>query len=129
MLNIKDGYKDSRWAALPKMDSWTLPDFDSLKFNVDGATRGSLSPAGIGGVLRAHNGKVLFSFSSYVGHLCAETAEVMAILRACQLCASQPNLIAKNIFVISDSSSEVAWVNDSDIRNLHHLNFILEIRH
>ncbi|KAK4849268.1 hypothetical protein QYF36_023034 [Acer negundo] len=30
---------------------------------------------------------------------------------------------------ISDSSSVVAWVNDSDIGNLRHLNFILEIRH
>ncbi|KAK0590390.1 hypothetical protein LWI29_026415 [Acer saccharum] len=90
LLNIKDCCKDSKRAAAPKLESWIPPDLDHLKFNVDGAARGSPGPAGIGGVLRNLKGKVLCSFSSFQGHQYADYVEIVAILRACQLCASGP---------------------------------------
>lgn len=40
---------------------------DYLKSNVDGAACGKLGPVGIGGVLRNHNGEVLYMFSKHVG--------------------------------------------------------------
>ena len=42
--------------------SWCSPTIGVLKFNVDGAAQGKLGLAGIGGVLRNHQGKVLYMF-------------------------------------------------------------------
>ncbi|KAH1123344.1 hypothetical protein J1N35_006504 [Gossypium stocksii] len=39
--------------------AWIPPDAGSLKFNVDGASRGNPKRAGCGGVLRDDNGKLL----------------------------------------------------------------------
>ena len=63
-----------------------------------------------------------------MGQLSADSVELLAILRACQLCASQLILTAKNIVIISDSSSVVSWVNDTGVGNLYHLDYIMEIR-
>lgn len=46
--------------------SWSPPDHGSLMFNVDGAARGKLEPAGIGCVLRNEKGKLLFMFPKHV---------------------------------------------------------------
>ena len=46
---------------------WCLPLEGVLKFNVDGASRGKLGPAGIGGVLHNFKGGVLISFSNPIG--------------------------------------------------------------
>ena len=44
---------------------WNPPDLYTLKWNVDGSSKGKLGPAGIGGVLRDHNGIAMgFVFQS-----------------------------------------------------------------
>ena len=53
-----------------------------FKFNVDGAVRGKLGMAEIGGVLRNSRGEVLFMFSKHVGVCDSIEAEVLAILEA-----------------------------------------------
>ena len=88
--------------------NWIPPPIDSLIFNVDGSARGSPGQAGIGGVLRDHRRKVLCLFSTNVGIQDAITAKVLAIARACELCASRPELGAKNIVVVSDSKVAVS---------------------
>ena len=128
VLNIRDCCKDAKPPKTTKKDSWIPPDFNSLKFNVDGSARDSLGLAGIGGVLRDFKGKVLCTFSSYVGLQIPVTAEITAVLKACQLCASLTTLSSNNIVIISDTKAVVSWVNDVGMGNLDHINYILEIR-
>ena len=78
--------------------------------------------------MRDFKGKVLCTFSSFVGNQLPVTAEVMVVLRACQFCALLTAISPKNIFIISDSKVVVSWVNDVGIGNLAHLNYIMEIR-
>jgi len=65
-----------------------LPTND-FTFNVDGSVRVELGTAGIGGILCNTKGEVLCSFSAYVGNLDATTNELLAILKACNLCQSK----------------------------------------
>ena len=44
-----------------KIKDWSPPLNDSLKFNVDGSSRGKPGHSGIGGVLRDGNGKSFVS--------------------------------------------------------------------
>ena len=53
-----------------------------FKFNVDEAAPGKPGPAGIGGVLRNHKGKILHMFSKNVGGKDSTEAEILAILEA-----------------------------------------------
>ncbi|KAE8693020.1 hypothetical protein F3Y22_tig00110819pilonHSYRG00174 [Hibiscus syriacus] len=48
---------------------WSKPPSGFLKFNVDGAVRGSFGAAGVGGILRDHKGKILAEFSKRAGFL------------------------------------------------------------
>lgn len=47
-------------------ERWSPPPRGILKFNVYGAARGKPGTAGIGSVLRNHDGHILLSFSSFV---------------------------------------------------------------
>ncbi|KAK2653938.1 hypothetical protein Ddye_013794 [Dipteronia dyeriana] len=86
----------------PKKGNWIHPESETLLFNVDGSTKGSPGFAGIGGVLRDQNGKVFCSFSLYVGWQEAVMAEILAIAKACDLCASKPQLKDRKIVISSD---------------------------
>ena len=101
---------------------------NALKLNVDGSAKGNPGHAGIGGVLRDSKGKVLGSFSRYIGVNDANSAESMAIHQACVLCADSPSLIGKQILICSDSKVAVNWVNGSGFGSLKHLNLIYDIR-
>ena len=59
--------------------------------------------AGIGGVLRDSEGKILCFFCSFIGTHDSNVAEIMAIHKACELCASKPSLIGRNIIVAGES--------------------------
>ncbi|KAK3199586.1 hypothetical protein Dsin_023001 [Dipteronia sinensis] len=72
---------------------------DTLKFNVDGSSRGKPGPSGIGGVLRDSNGKVLCLYSYYMGILDSNVAELLAIKRAVELCFSNIELKSHDIVV------------------------------
>ena len=76
---------------------------EALKFNVDGSSRGVSGTVGIGGVLRNSKGKVLCLFSAYVGFQDAISTEVLAIQKACSLCASSASLFGKETAIVSDS--------------------------
>ncbi|KAK3206879.1 hypothetical protein Dsin_020925 [Dipteronia sinensis] len=93
LLNLKECCCKVKKAKKSKLKDWIPHDLNTLKFNVDGSARGSPGPAGMGGVLRDSNGKVLFLFSSYVGNQDAGTAEIMAIHRPCDLCYNNEHLI------------------------------------
>ena len=102
---------------------------DGLKFNVDGSARGKPGPAGIGGVLRISDGKILCLFSTYVGIKDSNTAEILALHRACDLCSSNASLKGRDVVFASDSKTEVSWVNNtSSIGSFKHVNLIYEIR-
>lgn len=54
----------------------------SIKVNMDGAAHRKSGPAGIGDVLRNHNGEVLNVFSKHVGVKNSNELEILAILEA-----------------------------------------------
>ena len=66
MLNLKDRCVEMYVLKVPKFKVWCPPNPDSLKFNVDGSTKDG--QAGIRGVLRDQNEKVLCTFSANVGN-------------------------------------------------------------
>ncbi|KAK3219351.1 hypothetical protein Dsin_013321 [Dipteronia sinensis] len=107
------------------MDS---PDDRCFKVNVDGSARGSLGQAGIRDVLRDHKGKVLCIFSANIGIQDAVTAEIQALARACDLCASKPELEGKNIVFVSYSKVVVSRINSNGFGNLKHHQLIYDIR-
>ncbi|KAK1566962.1 hypothetical protein Q3G72_006656 [Acer saccharum] len=84
--------------------------------------------AGIGGVLRNSLGGIVCSFSTPVEVLEVSTVELLAIHKACALCASRSDFIGENISIRSDSRSAVSWVNDKDFGNLRSWELIVDIR-
>ncbi|KAK8578736.1 hypothetical protein V6N12_069080 [Hibiscus sabdariffa] len=73
---------------------WCPPTLDPLKFNVDGAVKGSFGAAGVGGILRDHFGKVLASFSVLVGKMDATSAEIAIIKEANRIFLSNPKWLS-----------------------------------
>ena len=67
LLNFKDVCVEVNKKKISRVEDWIPPLADSLKFNVDGSSRGKPGPSGIGGVLRDSCGKILCLFSFSVG--------------------------------------------------------------
>ncbi|KAK3219540.1 hypothetical protein Dsin_013510 [Dipteronia sinensis] len=128
LLNLKESCSEVRQSKTLRLEDWVPPPFDSLKFNVDGSARGTPGPAGIGGVLRDYTGRLLCTFSNHIGIQDANTAEILAIARACELCVSRPELKDRDIAIVSDSKVAVSWVNNDEIGSLKHLQVIYDIR-
>ncbi|KAK3199188.1 hypothetical protein Dsin_022603 [Dipteronia sinensis] len=91
--------------------------------------RGSPGPAGIGGVLKDSNDRVLCVFSNFLGNQDSNTAELLAIQRACEIIATNQSLVDCNISIVSDSKVAVSWVNDSGFGSIKHVNSIYDIQH
>ncbi|KAK1564862.1 hypothetical protein Q3G72_013377 [Acer saccharum] len=87
LLNIQVSCSSSKHRKQIFNKWWQPPSPSAMKFNVDGSSRGNPGNAGIGGVLRDCLGKVLGLFSLHIGYKDAISAEVSAILKACELCA------------------------------------------
>ncbi|KAK3229324.1 hypothetical protein Dsin_001205 [Dipteronia sinensis] len=128
LLNIADHCTDSKKRKFPNRLEWFPPNKDVLKFNVDGAARETVGPAGIGGVLRNYQGKVCCIFSEHIGIHDAITAEVWAIARACEIIKNRPELSGKTIVIVSDSQVAVSWINDDDRGSSVHTQTITDIR-
>lgn len=79
-----------------------------LKFNVDGATRGKPSSAGIGGVLRDDRGAILCLFSKGVRIRYSNKAKVLAILEALRIFSQS---FHRSLIAESDSSNAITWVS------------------
>ncbi|KAK4858633.1 hypothetical protein QYF36_019664 [Acer negundo] len=54
--------------------------------------------------------------------------EILALARACELCAANPTLSGKNIEFISDLQVAISWVNDNGIGSMKHVQYIYDIR-
>ncbi|KAK3213218.1 hypothetical protein Dsin_017924 [Dipteronia sinensis] len=128
LLNLKDRCEKVKPMKRINVETWIPPIMDMLKFNVDGSARGSPSPPGIKGVLRDSQGRVLCLFSFHIGKQYSNTVEIRAIRKAVEICASNNDLIGRNIIIISDSKTTVLWVNNEDFGNLDHVDRIYEIR-
>ncbi|KAK3200035.1 hypothetical protein Dsin_012678 [Dipteronia sinensis] len=108
---------------------WFPPYINGLKFNVDGSSRGKPGPAGIGGVLRNSNCKILCLFSSHVGIEDSNMTEIMAMHKAFELCALRSVLVDRDIVIVIDSMVSVTWVNITEgFGSLKHVNLIYNIR-
>ncbi|KAK2636977.1 hypothetical protein Ddye_031769 [Dipteronia dyeriana] len=58
----------------------------------------------------------------------AITAEFFAIARACELCLSKPELVGKQIMIVSDSQTAVSWITNDGCVNIEHAQTIVGIR-
>ncbi|KAK3198650.1 hypothetical protein Dsin_022065 [Dipteronia sinensis] len=106
---------------------------DLIKFRVSVVVqtlreRGDPGRAGIGGVLRDSSRKVLCQFSIFMGYLDVEAAEIVAIQKVVNLCASKPSFSGRKIEVVSDSKAAVAWVNEAGFGNIKLIEAIYDIR-
>ncbi|KAK2652025.1 hypothetical protein Ddye_011881 [Dipteronia dyeriana] len=128
LLNIKDLCIDPRNKKIRQIRGWIPPVKDSLKFKVDGSSKGNLSPVGIGGVLRDSKGAVISMFSQFVGNCDSNTVEILAIKRAMELCSSNSSLVNREIVIVSYSKPAVAWINKGDFGNVKHVKIIHDIR-
>ena len=78
--------------------------------------------------MRNSAGKVLCLFSCYVGVQNANTAEILAILKACKMCLSREDLGDKEIILVSDSKVAVSWVLGEGIGNIDNWEYIVDIK-
>ncbi|KAL6527395.1 hypothetical protein OROGR_016485 [Orobanche gracilis] len=90
--------------------SWQPPPHNVLKWNVDGSSNGKPGNAGIGGVLRDHNGLILCKFAASVGIKDSNEAEFLAIIFAVETSLKQPRSMEKDLIIESDSSNAVSWI-------------------
>ncbi|KAK3219226.1 hypothetical protein Dsin_013196 [Dipteronia sinensis] len=91
--------------------------------------KGKPGSAGIGGVLRNSNGKTICLFSLSVDIQDSNATEILAILKACELCTSNHTLANCNIQIASDSMVAVSWANSKeDLGSILHLGTISDIR-
>ncbi|KAK3211066.1 hypothetical protein Dsin_015772 [Dipteronia sinensis] len=108
-------------------EEWISQCVEVLKFNIDGSARDKPGPAGIGGVLRDHKGKVCYSFSFFIGIQDSNTAELMAIEKACILIVTNPSLKGLTIDIVSDSKTAVLWINSEGHGSFKHVNTVYDI--
>ncbi|KAK0581788.1 hypothetical protein LWI29_018005 [Acer saccharum] len=129
LLNVKESCVSKAISRKLTPEIWSPPTGNNLKFNVDGTTRGKPGPTGIVGVLGNSQGRILCLFSAFVGSHDSNADEVMAIHKACVLCASNHLLTGRNIEFASDSLMAVSWINNASvIGNLKLINIIYDIR-
>lgn len=89
--------------------SWTPPDHDSIKVNVDGSY--SPSSSGIGGVFRDHRASLLH-FSKQVEAISAIHTEVLAIREGILIAAACRWYNLAHFQFESDSCNAVSWIRD-----------------
>ncbi|KAK3211007.1 hypothetical protein Dsin_015713 [Dipteronia sinensis] len=128
LRNVHELCVDHKKMKKSILADWIPPRANTLKFNVDGSVRGKPGPAGIGGVLRDSNGKVLCLFSQFVGILDSNAAELWAIKNVVDLCLSSEQVQGREITVVSDSRVAVSWINKGDFGDMEDSNTILDIR-
>ncbi|KAL0458988.1 UNVERIFIED_CONTAM: putative ribonuclease H protein [Sesamum latifolium] len=99
---------------------WNKPPDNWLNLNTDGAAKGNPGPAGAGGLLRDHFGRIIFAFQEPLGTCSNVQAELKAILRGLQICKDKNlhkiwiEVDALNVIKILENPCQEAW-------NLQHL--------
>ena len=91
---------------------WAPPPAGFFKWNVDASLSVSLSLSAVGGVLRDSNGCFKCLFSSPIPCIEINSAEILAIFRACKISMSSEILKGQNLIIESDSINAVRWCND-----------------
>ncbi|KAK9011756.1 hypothetical protein V6N11_039838 [Hibiscus sabdariffa] len=99
-------YPPSKWISL---------ELEVLKFNIDGVVSGSFGPAGIGGVLKNHEGKMLCYFSKNVGIIDALTAKLLAIKETGILFKSSKRVQSHRLLVEYDSNNVVHYIKNAHL--------------
>ena len=79
------------------------PLIESLKFNVDGSSKGKPGLAGIGGVLRDYSGKVKAIFSKAIGLTDSNVAELLAVSKALRIFLSSKCISSHKLIIENDS--------------------------
>ena len=111
MLNIQSSCVSFNKSHVKTFSQFWQPSSPfALRFNVDGSSHGNPGDAGIGGVLRECNGKILGLFSTHISVAETINAEIHAIFKACEMCVMTAELRRKPIFIVSDSKIVVSWV-------------------
>ncbi|KAK3200760.1 hypothetical protein Dsin_024175 [Dipteronia sinensis] len=128
LLNIREASIDSKPMKKIYPAVWQPPNDGSLKFNVDGSARGCPGMAGMGGVLRNHCGRVLGLFSIHVGIQDSNSAEILAIHKACELCVTNPVFQSVEVIIVSDSMVAILWINVAGFGSLEHVRTIDDVR-
>ncbi|KAK3199575.1 hypothetical protein Dsin_022990 [Dipteronia sinensis] len=113
---------------MSRVGSWKPIYDNALCFKVDGSAVGSSGKAGIGGVLTDSNGIKLCLFSQFVGFMDSISAELLAILRACDILASDSTLSIRKVIILSDSKVVVSWINDDNFGSINHIEVLYDIR-
>ncbi|KAK2644270.1 hypothetical protein Ddye_019465 [Dipteronia dyeriana] len=124
LLNIKELCVDGKSIKKIRRADWIPPTNSDFKFNEDGSILGNLGPVGIGGVLRNCDGKLLCMFSCYIG---INSAELVAIHKACALCVFTPSFVNRNIEIVSDSIMVVSLINGEGVGSINHVDLIYDI--
>ncbi|KAK3210686.1 hypothetical protein Dsin_015392 [Dipteronia sinensis] len=75
-----------------------------------------------------HNGKVLCLFFLFVVIRDSNEAELMAIEKASQLCASNSFMVGRDITIVSDSKVAILWINEEGFKNLSLVNMVYDVR-
>ncbi|KAK3189743.1 hypothetical protein Dsin_029304 [Dipteronia sinensis] len=105
LLNLREACTDAEPNILPRPTVWDPPPSTAFKLNMDGAARGSMGGASMGGVLRDSRGKVVCMFSNFLGNQDSNTTEIVTIWKACNIISSNPIIFEKDITIVSDSKS------------------------
>ncbi|KAK3225729.1 hypothetical protein Dsin_005591 [Dipteronia sinensis] len=108
LLNLRDFcVEKARVKPLPN-EEWFPLGIYRLKFNMDSSSRGKPGHAGIGGVLRNSDGKIICLFSFYVGIEDSNMTEILTIHKVFELCTSRTDLMGRDIIIVNDSKAAVS---------------------
>ena len=107
---------------------WIPPPDDELIFNIDNSARGSPGEVSIGGVLKDSRGKVVCLFSSFIGFLDSNLAELFVLHKACMFLASNQNLSSRKVVIVSDSKVMVSWIDGENFGNFSLVDMVYDIR-
>ncbi|KAL0411456.1 UNVERIFIED_CONTAM: putative ribonuclease H protein [Sesamum latifolium] len=69
----------------PKLVCWLPPHDELVKLNCDGASKGNPGEAGVGGLLRNKQGKLIFAYNDSIGHHSNIYVELCALVRGLEL--------------------------------------------
>ncbi|GMJ01682.1 hypothetical protein HRI_003837400 [Hibiscus trionum] len=110
--------------TIMQQSQWTAPGRGTLKFNTDAAVKGSYGMAGVGGVLRDENAKILMYFSKGVGVCDVLSAELFAINEALNLFVASKWSKEFEVILESDNKSAIEWLQDPALAPTHLRNLI-----
>ncbi|EOY07954.1 Uncharacterized protein TCM_022286 [Theobroma cacao] len=97
-----------------KQIKWEMPKPSQMKFNMDGAARGSSGPIGIGGILKYSNGVVKVTFSKPIRLADANLVEILAVREAFVIFSTSRWKNDYSLCIESDSSNAVKWTKQPD---------------